>query len=94
MKSFESLELGPDTMPANLKPSIIIKKRDAWLYHIKCQQVIINPADIQHPIVRQKMLIMLPGQYDYYFGKVSEKQREENARTMNIRVSGSHSRSE
>lgn len=72
-------------MQANLNSRITIKDEDAFCYHIKCRTVIVNPKDQRHPIERPRMLILEPDNYNRYFGKnIPEKQREENAKTMNI----------
>jgi hypothetical protein len=85
METFTKLELNELTMRANLNPDVIIKTRDRYLYHLKCQQVIINPRDPQHPIIRQRMMILDFDNFDRYFGKkVSEAQKIENAKTMAV----------
>ncbi len=60
-------EIVADTMEANLNNSVLIKVRDAWCYHLKTEKRIILPNDPTHPIVRQRIMVLLPELYDRYF---------------------------
>ena len=65
MKSMN--EIIADTMTANMDENVIIKLRDAMAYHLKVESRAINPNDPTHPVIRRRIMVLRPIDYQKYF---------------------------
>jgi hypothetical protein len=54
-------------IPANLKPSILIKESNQYFYHLQMTKVRINPADPTHPITTVGVRPMRSKDYNNFF---------------------------
>lgn len=75
-------ELMSKTIPANLNPKYRVEIRNAGCYHVATVKVIVNPNDPKHPVVRPRLMVLRPVDYEKYF-MCSDKQNIENLKTMN-----------
>lgn len=70
------------TLPANIDPKHRVEIRNADSYHVYAVKVIPNPADQKHPIIRPRLLVFRPVDYEKYF-MCSGKDQIEYMKTMN-----------
>jgi hypothetical protein len=76
-------ELLSKTIPANLNKNYRVEIRNAGCFHVATVKVIPNPNDPKHPVVRPRLMVLRPCDYEKYF-MCSDKQNIENLKTMNF----------
>jgi hypothetical protein len=89
MKKFKTDEeierIAEDLIPANMNNKFMILKRDAFCYHLSCEKRAIDPRNPTFPIIKKRILVLEPANYNKYFGpRVSIEQQIENKKTMGI----------
>jgi hypothetical protein len=72
MKTTEQITTG--IMSANMNPDVLIKTRDAMAYHLKVESRAINPRDPTHPVIRRRIIVLRPIDYEKYFQCSTEDQ--------------------
>jgi hypothetical protein len=76
-------ELINKTIPANLNPKYRVLIRNANCYHVATVKVLPTPGDPKHPVIRPRLMVLRPCDYEKYF-LCSDKENIENLKTMNF----------
>lgn len=61
-------------IPANLKPSILIKEKDQYAYHLQMTKVRVDPRDPIHPVTTIGVRAIRPRDYINFFTGPIKKQ--------------------
>lgn len=69
--------------PGNVRPDVLTYRKDLDCYHLQVETRILNPADMTHPIVKVRILVLRPMDYKKYL-QCSGAEQIEWLRTMNF----------
>jgi hypothetical protein len=61
-------------IPANLKPSILIKEKDQYAYHLQMTKIVVNPRDPTHPTSKTSVRAIRYKDYVSFFTGPIDKQ--------------------